>query len=518
MKKGNMRILLLRPPRLTWAHVDEETNNILPLAYPYLAAYLREKLPEVEVAILDCNPLRMGTRSLHEYIAENRFDVVGLSTETIYVPHDEQVMRWIRQHHPETRIVLGGRHYSYKPLDAFREGLADFVVRGEGEMTFCELLRQMTSASPNYQSVVGLAWKDESGQIRQTGWREPIANLDDLPIPAYDMVPVERYATARSAFFPEGITIEHSRGCDWGCTFCTFWPQMARWEKQADGSLKPSPLWRTKSVGRTIEEVKLLVNRYKKRLLWFIDGTFAVDVGWAEEFADAVLREGLKFYWWVFERAQNIVELERRGSLQKVVKAGLRHTLMGVEHPDERVLRGLRKDPATPDVAREAVEILRRKYPEVMTHITYMGGAPEDDRETLNELYGYAKGLRADVHSFHFLTPMPGTELYEQMLAKGRIKEFDYTKYNWFNPVMETEHLTIAQLEKYWGRKFILINLHRPLHKIKRYLTGDEMVRRILKIGAVMAMRFSIENLLMRPFRRSGSKFRSYVKPRWFDS
>lgn len=512
-----MKLLLIRPPRLIWAHVDEETNNILPLAYPYLAAYLRAHLPEVKTTILDCNPIRMGWKSLHNYLKENSFDVIGLGSETIYVPHDLQVLKWIRQYHPKTKIVVGGRHYPFNPKDVFDENLADFIVRGEGEITFCELLRQMISSNPNYQTVAGLIFKDKTGEIVDTGWREPIANLDELPIPAYDMVPIEIYAK-RSAFFPNGITIEHGRGCDYGCSFCTFWPQMARWIRQQDGKYKPVPLWRTKSVERTIEECELLVNHYKKSLLWFVDGTFTVDVDWTERFADAVLNKGLKFYWWIFERAQSIVELEKRGALEKVVRAGLRHTLMGVEHPSKEILKNLHKNTSTPEAVREAIDILRKKYPEVMIHITYMGGAPEDNKQTLKDLYKYAKSLVADVHSFHYLTPMPGTELYEKMLAEGKIKVFDYTKYNWFNPVMETNYLTIPELEKYWGRKFITINLHHPMHKIKKLLFGDKMSKRLIKIGATMAMNFTIKNIFLRPFRKSGEKFRSYIKPKWYDS
>jgi len=511
-----MNILFVRPPRLTWSHVDEDSNNILPLAYPCLAAQVRRDLPKIKMEILDCNIEKLGWRRLEQYIKDNRYDVLALGSETVYVDADKRVLRWSKQYHPEAVRIVGGRHYPFNMRDAFDDDLAHFIVRGEGEITFVRLLEQLQSPAPKYEGVQGLIWRDSNGAIRDEGWRPLAQNLDDFPLPAYDLTPVEKYAR-HSAFWTNGITIEHGRGCEMGCKFCTFWPQMARWNPQPYGEWAPQPYYRTKSVERTVEEVDWLINGYKKGLLFFVDGTFEHDVDWTNRFFDEILRRGDKFVFWTFSRADTLLKCEEQGVLEKGVRAGWRHILIGAEHSERMALDYLRKPGENADRVLKLVRLLTKKYPEVISHVTFMGGVPEDNKTTLKRLYKYAVNLKCDIASMHFLTPMPGTELYEEAKREGLLKVFDHTKYNWFTPVMATRYMSIEDLDRFWAPKILSVNFHHPLHKIKRMFTGDPENRRVMRIGFLMFFRYILSYLLMF-FRKPGAKFRSFITPAWYDS
>jgi radical SAM superfamily enzyme YgiQ (UPF0313 family) len=497
--------------------VDEDSNNILPLAYPCLAAQVRATMPEVEIQILDCNVEQMGWRSLERFIANARFDVFGLGSETVYVDADRRVLRWVRKYHPAAKVVVGGRHYPFNADDVFRESLADVIVRGEGEITFTEWLRELANPAPDFAAVKGLMWKRADGTIGDTGYRDLAPNLDDLPMPAYDLVPVEKY-TRHSAFWTNGITIFHGRGCDMGCKFCTFWPQEAKWQPDPanPGDWLAVPHYRTKSVERTLAETELLVNRHKKTLLFFIDSTFELDVDWTEAYFDALLRRGPKFTFWTFSRADTLLRCEKAGTLAKGVRAGWRHLLVGAEHHEGDALDFLHKQRENANLTREVVTLIRKKYPEVITHVTFMGGVPDDDRQSLRNLHRYAVSLKCDIASFHFLTPMPGTQLYRDMDRAGLLEVRDFSQYNWFTPVMRTRHLSIADLDRFWSPKILTVNYHHPLHKIKRLFTGDPENRRIMRIGLLMSFRYLLSLLLMF-FRQPGKKFRSFMTPKWYN-
>jgi len=513
-----MKVLLVRPPRLTWdhLHLNEDSNNILALGFPCLAAKVRQDLPEVQTTILDCNVEKMGWKSLERYLRENSFDVVGLGSETVYVNADRQVLYWIKKYHPQTKAVAGGVHYAFNTHDLFADDVARFIVRGEGEITFVELLKQMLSTQPDYDSVKGLIWKDDQGQVHDTGWRELVPNLDDLPLPAYDMVPTEKYCKV-SMFWHDGITIEHGRGCSHGCNFCTFWSQGAKWNKGADGSWKPTPCYRTKSVERTIEEVELLVKKYNKGFLFFVDGTFEHNIEWTDRFFDEVLRRNLQVAFWTFSRVDKMLELEERGILEKGVRAGWRMALMGIEHNDKATLTYYHKPTETADSAKRLINLIHRKYPILVTMATYVGGAPDDDRKSLGRLYKYAKDLGPDVTTLHFMTPMPGSALHAELKQEGLIKVFDYSRYSWFDPVMATRHMSIEELDNYWTPKMVLVNMAHPLQKFIRMFMGDPHTRRMMRVGFLMYARY-IRKLILQLFRQPGARFRSFVKPLWYDN
>jgi len=513
-----MRVLLVRPPRLTWdhLHLNEDSNNILSLGFPCLAAKVRQDLPEVQTTILDCNVEKMGWSSLERYIRENRFDVVGLGSETVYVYADRQVLYWLKKYHPETQVVAGGVHYAFNTHDLFADDLARFIVRGEGEITFVELLKQMMSTNPDYDSVKGMIWKDDNGQIHDTGWRKLVENLDDLPMPAYDMVPTEKYCKV-SMFWHDGITIEHGRGCTHGCKFCTFWTQGARWRQNDEGIWKPKPYYRTKSVERTVEEVELLLNKYNKGFLFFVDGTFELDVDWTDRFFDEILRRDLKVAFWTFSRIDKLLECEKNGTLAKGVRAGWRFLLMGVEHTDKQILSYFHKPSETADQAKQLIKLIHRKYPLLVTMATYVGGAPDDDKKSMTRLYKYAKDLSVDVTTLHFMAPMPGSALHAEMKEEGLLKVFDYTRYSWFEPVMATRHMSIEELDNFWTPKMVLVNMSHPVQKFIRMFIGDKHTRRMMRVGFLMYARY-LKKLFVQLFRESGSRFRSFVKPAWYDT
>jgi radical SAM superfamily enzyme YgiQ (UPF0313 family) len=111
--------------------------------------------------------------------------------------------------------------------------------------------------------------------------------------------------------------------------------------------------WRTKSVGRTLEEIEFLQRDFGKRYFVFVDDTFNVDPKWCDAFADEVLRRGLKFQFYAFLRADLILRDEKLGVFQKLVRAGLIHAAIGVERLSDDELKSFHKGFQTENTIRQ---------------------------------------------------------------------------------------------------------------------------------------------------------------------
>ncbi|MFA4989408.1 MAG: cobalamin-dependent protein, partial [Candidatus Omnitrophota bacterium] len=474
------KVILVRPPRYMWPFINESDNFLLPLGLPCLAAAIREKYPHIEVKIIDCPPLKIGWKSLKENLERENPDIVGAGEEALYQHEAGRLFKLAKEINPQVMTIAGGHFFSWMLEYSLNKYPLDVIIRFEGEETMVELIKALESGG-DLAAVKGIAYK-KNGVMNQTPDRPLIEDLDKLPLPAYDLMPMGKYSPF-GYLWPQSATLEHSRGCIDRCNFCSLWTFWGKHNK-ADiekGQLDVLPKYRTKSVERMLEEVDSIYKKYNRRYIIWADPTFNVDSAWTDAFCEGLLKRNYKdLYWWAFLRADFALRDERLGILAKMVKAGLIHPLIGIERCCSEDLKKIRKTGYSSELIKEVFTIFKRKYPQVFRQGTFVTCLPFDTRRSMLDLVKYAVEIDIDYPAFHPVAPVPGTYLYQEVKKKGLLDEDDFSKYDWSTPLLNSEaglsRAEFAKLNIELNKRYVLYRPHwliRGLfssHKHKRGL------------------------------------------------
>jgi len=510
-----MKVLLISSPRYYWPYMNEDDNFLLPQSLVCLASVLRGE--GVDVKIMDCMAEKVGWHSLANWIREERPDVIGVGeNHALYIQETVKVLELAKEIDPEIIRIGGGSHFTNLLEDSLNCFPLDYVVKGEGEVTFLDLLRELAKDNPKPEDVKGIAFK-RNGQIVQTPPRPLIEDLDDLPLPAYDLVHMENYGKARYIFSPGGTTIHHSRGCTGGCKFCAWWIQMADVEKREDGNVRYRPRWRTKSVEKVMEEIEILYHKYGKRCLVFVDESWNISKKWNEAFAEALIqRSDINLNWFSFMRLDGILRDEKAGVFEKLVRSGLSHICVGVERRYDSQLEGFGKGFYSEEDTRKCFRILNEKYPSVFRQATFIVGIRDETEESLEEMAQFAIELNADYPGFHPITPVPGTPLWEEAQKNGWLEIEDFSKFDWMTPVMGSQSMSREEIEAAVVRmqkKFLRVSwLIRGL--LTRHMYRREMY--IWWISVTARVWWAALKKRINPFKPS--TYTDLQKPFWYDS
>lgn len=513
-----MKVLLINPPRYYWPYLSDGDNYILPQALPCLAAVLREN--DVDVKPIDCLPIKMGWNTLERMIEREQPDVVGVTTsETMFTPEGVKLCNLVKKIDPSIKTVVGGAHFSNLAEESVKKFPIDFVVVGEGEYTLLELVKELDRNNQNLKKVKGLVFKKDKDAIR-TKPRPLIENLDDLPIPAYDLMPMKLYGKEKLLFSPGGTTIHHSRGCVHNCKFCVWWVQMSQ-RKIQNGKEICHPKWRTKSVERTLDEVEILCNKYKKKYLEFVDDTWNVNPDWNIKFAENVKERGLNFKWFGFMRADYILRDEKKGIFKDIVDSGLVKLCIGAERSVDEDLTMFGKKGYSHDITKKCFHLLRDKYPEVFRQGTFILGVRNETKESMYKVLEYAKELDLDFPSFHPITPIPGTETWDIAQKNNWIEEKNYINFDWLTPIMSSEHMT---REEIFDTISDLTRKYVTLRWYIRGLTSSSRFKRNMYLWfTAISRRVFFDEIKNKVYKKSSknkikNKFTELVKPEWYDS
>jgi anaerobic magnesium-protoporphyrin IX monomethyl ester cyclase len=457
----------------------------------------------------------MGWQSLERLLKEEMPDVVGVGdSESLYSHEAIRVLKIAKQAVPGVITIAGGAHFSNLVQESLQGFPIDFIVKGEGEYSLLELVKEIEKTNPDFTRVKGIAFK-QGGQIIETHPRPLIENLDELPMPAYELMAMREYGKARFLFSPGGITIHHSRGCTNSCKFCVWWVQMAE-RSLENGKVSLRPTWRTKSVERTVEEIKVLYYKYQKKFMIFVDDSWNINQSWNEEFAERLLKENIKIRWYAFMRADLILRDDKAGIFKKLIDSGLSHISIGVERADEADLRAMGKNGYSQDVTKECMYILKHKYPQVFRQATFIVGVRSETRDSMLRQVEYAKDIAADYPAFHPMTPVPGTEAWREAKEKGWLEIEDFAYYDWITPVMSSDYLTRQEIEDLVylaNKKFI-----SPLWIIKGLFSPFPFKRDMYIWWFLVMVKIFISSAVsfINPFK--AKEYTRLVKPDWYES
>ena len=387
-----MKILLVNPNTRT-------VYNPLPfppLALMSIAAVVRESY---EVMIEDRNLYRDADGAkIAALIRRFKPDVVGVTSLTGPAILDGILVSRLAKM-AGAQVVWGGTHASLLARQTLENPYVDFVVINEGEETFKELLVAMEQHT-GYGRILGLGYK-HNGEIRINPERPFQRDLDALPMPAWDMVPVERYFY-RYPGIRRKLVMVTSRGCLFRCGFC----YVVDFHKRK---------YRGRSAGRIFEEIEYLQKNFGVEGIRFDDDLFVIDRPRLREFCGWIHRRNLAITWESNCRADQ-VNPEFLGTIER----GKCHRLtFGLESGSERILKFLNKDLRVEQI-RRAFTLLRDTR--IMTGAAFLVGIPTETRDEVAQTIELARSIRAHHTHFYPYVPFPGSPLAEYCRANGLIQ------------------------------------------------------------------------------------------------
>jgi radical SAM superfamily enzyme YgiQ (UPF0313 family) len=340
-------------------------------------------------------------------------DLVGTTGFTAEVPHAQEICRQVRSTLPDARMVVGGHHVSMSPSE-FDRSSVDYLVLGEGETTFSDLLRTLERRE-HPSTIPGIGFR-EGGRLKFTPPRSFIPKLDDLPMPRRDLV--DRYRSSYFFRFWDNVySIESTRGCPYRCNFCSVW-------RFFGGKV------RFKSPERIVSEVEALPPDCE--YFCIVDDNFLASMPRARRVVQIMEEKGIKKKFWIQGRADAMVK--DPGGVAMLAKAGLSTVLIGLEayREEELGLFNKGKD-ASIAVNEKAIEIMHDNGIDIWGCFLI---DPNWDERDFDGLIEYVKRKRIQFLQFTILTPLPGTQLYED--TKHLIRA-GWEKFDFFHSVLPTK-------------------------------------------------------------------------------
>jgi radical SAM superfamily enzyme YgiQ (UPF0313 family) len=373
---------------------------------PYGLAYIAARLEREghSVQILDCRILGIPAEKVIGHF-DFEPDLLGLSVNIINYSGAIKTAGLLKQRFPHVPIVFGGPYASSLPEDILRQHEEiDAVVVGEGEDTMSELARRL-GADGIFAGINGLCFRNGHG-VERSPPRALAKHIDDIPPPAYHLLPPLQVYKSRSRSFPVGHVLT-SRGCPSRCSFCN---------RNIFGTT-----WRSHSAERVLAEVEHLVKRYGIRQLDILDDNFTLDNQRAKQILEGIIRRGLK----LDINLQNGIRVDRTDDemLGLMKRAGVFKVAFGVESADPHVQGRAHK---VVDLERARKLTATARSLGIVTHGFFIIGLPGDTPDTMERTLRYAIEMNPHYANFSVCIPFPGTEIYEEIKQNGRfLKDVD---------------------------------------------------------------------------------------------
>jgi len=517
--RDQIKVLFIRPPYHLWPIINESDNFLMPLSFPCLSSYLKRESENVSVTIFDCLPLKVGYRTLRRLIKAEKPDIVGVGDSLPYIYEGLKVLKLAQELNPSVITLAGGHFHSHMPHYTLEHFPAvDCIVRYEGERALRDLVDALRNGT-SLRQVGSIAYRC-GDTIVETDPLPLIEPIDLLPMPDYESMPIDKYSPF-GKLWPKAITIQGSRGCPHNCRYCS-WSALEGEHITCDGEVKLVPRIRQKSVEKVIAEIDVLYRKYGIRYLFWVDGTWNIDTKWIDELCSEIIKRKYRLGWWAFVRADLVIEQEKQGVLEKMVRAGFRHGLYGGERFSAEEMELIGKSGMDGSELQQACSILEQKYPQVFNQATFLTGIRTETKESMKSLGHYSRSAHLDFAAYHPIMPYPGTPLWQEAVENGWIEEHDFSKYDMFSPVMSSEYLSrteIADLTQELYQHFIIKN---PRRYLKGLFSRIKIRRRLhwwflFAVGRVL-IRDLILSLAGKKEFEGFASINKLWKPSWYDS
>ncbi|HII15010.1 MAG TPA: radical SAM protein [Nanoarchaeota archaeon] len=432
-----------------------------------------------KVKIIDMFAEGYEESKLKSCLEDPELKIVGVSSVSATFKISLNILKYAKEKRPDTTTIIGGPHITILPDETMKETYIDYGVLGEGDNTAVELADLIIKNKGSPENIKGLCFRKDRTLIK-TEKRQFIENLDELPFPAYHLLPMDKYRSY--GVYDSGrktTSMITSRGCPFKCIYCC--------SSELFGGR-----WRPMSAEKTIEFIKKLYDEYGIRHIYFQDDEFTVSHERAMKICDWIIDKKIGLTWECLTRVSHV----DNELLSKMAKAGCKSILYGIETGYEEGLKQIKKG-ITLEQAKNAVRLTKKNG--MIAKVSFILGFPWESKEEINKTIDFAIKLDADYSFFTILCPFPTTEVYEQIAKEGLfVPEFNMEMYSAMpaaDSLIRTKYLTSEEIVQMMGHAYKRLYF-RPKYLLKRMLSLRHFseLKRNFKAG-LSVLRFTVKSM-----------------------
>lgn len=439
------KLLLIQPNyRSVYSYAGSSTATPIypPLGLAYLAAAAR--MAGFPVKIVEANALNLTHEEIKQEVEKFSPDFIALSASSSMM---DEVDTLVQLFPANAKVILGGIHASSMPENVLEDHQKiDIVVRREGEETIVELLKEKP-----LEYIDGISYR-KNGTIVHNKDSLFIEDIDSLPFPARDLLPMHKYFSFEARQYPIDYVVS-GRGCPYRCTFC------------ADFITSGRKL-RARTAANVVAEVEHLVNDYGVKEIDFQDDNFTYYADRVFEFCEIMIKKGLhkKVIW----KVANGVRCDKLTlpMLRSMKKAGCYMLSLGIESGNQEILNKMKKAETLQDIRNAA---LWCSMAGIETRGLFIFGNLGENESTMEDTIRFAKKLPLDTATFHICIPMPKTEYWEIIQREGKFLDVGWKGYTAYSDGAfvhgDVTPELMSRMQKKAYREFYL----RPQFVMKRF-------------------------------------------------
>lgn len=389
---------------------SSESMYMVPTAWPplgilYCAGVLMNE--GVEVSILDQPAKRFSLDQTVSWVRKEDPDILGFSVLLSAAKEAPKIAERVKAENPNITIVFGNYHATFNAERILKKyPFVDVVVRGEGEYSGLELAGCLEKEE-KLNEVQGITFR-KAGKIISNPDRPLIKKVDELPFPDRNLTGAQYTSTIFGVKVntKKFTTLVSSRGCPFRCSFCGI-------RKFARG------MWRPRSVENVIEELEFLQSEGYEQFL-FADDNFTINAKRVSKLCRRMRKAGMDIEWFCDSRVDHVSS----DMFREMVKTGCRCLFFGIESGNQRILDYYKKG-ITPEQTERAVRKARKAGVDIIVG-SFIVGAPDETRREIVNTLQFANKLDIDVPDVNILGAHTGTDIWNDLVAKGLIDEEKY--------------------------------------------------------------------------------------------
>lgn len=439
-----MKVLFVNPPQTASKY---KFMGVIapPLGIAYMAGVLQEN--NIDVEILDASAEDMDFKDVEKELLKRKPDLVALTALTPTIGRALETAQVVKETLPDSIVVMGGYHPTFNFIETLEDENVDIVIRGEGEYIMLNLVQALENQS-SLHDVKGIVFEDENSKEIVVNPEAPlIQDLDELPFPALNLLPMKKYRLLDMD--THMTTMITTRGCPMQCSFCS---SAAMHGKKI----------RERSVENIVDEIEYLKTNYDIDTIAFMDDTFTLKKRKVMAICDEILKRNIEIMWGCTSRVDTLDEK----LLKKMKEAGCITIFIGVESADQQQLDNMCKNTTIAKI-ENAFKIARKL--KIRTIASVALGMPGDTKEIMNKTVKFVHKLKPNYAIYSLATPYPGTRFYKEAFEKNLIKIKDWSKYTLITPILETIDCSLNDMRKIQAKAFMKFYL-RPHYIIRQFL------------------------------------------------